>query len=80
VESFNGRLRDELLDRELFLRVPEARYVLYEWREDYSLRRPHGGLNWRTPAAHAASLAGPSVGATPFPTVQPAEQDQPIPS
>ena len=32
VESFNGRLRDELLNRELFLSVPEARYVLDEWR------------------------------------------------
>jgi len=32
VESFNGRLRDELLNRELFLSLPEARYVLDEWR------------------------------------------------
>ena len=78
VESFNGRLRDELLNRELFLSVPEARYVLDEWREDYNCRRPHGSLNWRTPAAFAASLAGPPVGATPLPTVQPADQHQPI--
>jgi putative transposase len=78
VESFNGRLRDELLNRELFLSVPEARYVLDQWREDYNLHRPHGGLNWRTPAAYAASLAGPPVGATPLPTAQPADQHQPI--
>jgi putative transposase len=70
VGSFNGRLRDELLNRELFLSVPEARYVLDERREDCSLRRPHGGLNWRTPAAYAASLAGPPVG--------PTDQDQPV--
>jgi transposase InsO family protein len=58
VESFNGRLRDELLNREIFLSVPEARCVLDERREDYNHRRPHGSLNWRTPAAYAASLAG----------------------
>ena len=56
VESFNGRLRDELLNRELFLSVPEARYVLDEWRQEYNHRRPHGGLNWQTPAAYAAKL------------------------
>jgi putative transposase len=78
VESFNGRLRDELLNREIFLSVPEARYVLDEWREDYNHRRPHGSLNWRTPAAYAASLAGPSVGAPPLPTAQPGNQHQPI--
>ena len=44
VESFNGRLRDELLDRELFLSLPEARVVLDQWRMDYNHRRPHGGL------------------------------------
>jgi putative transposase len=63
VESFNGRLRDELLNRELFLSLPEARYVLDEWRQEYNCRRPHSGLDWRTPAAYAASLAAPSVGA-----------------
>ncbi len=73
VESFNGRLRDELLNRELFLSVPEARYVLDEWREEYNQRRPHSGLNWQTPAAFAESLAGPAVGATPLPTAQPAQ-------
>jgi putative transposase len=78
VESFNGRLRDELLNRELFLSVPEARYVLDEWREDYNHRRPHGSLNWRTPAAFAESLAGPSVGAPPLPPAQPTDQHQPI--
>lgn len=80
MESFNGRLPDELLNRELFLSVPGARYVLDEWRQDYNHRRPHGGLNWRTPAAFAASLAGPPVGATPLRTAQPSDQHQPIPS
>ena len=56
VESFNGRLRDELLDRELFLSLPEARIVLDQWRMDYNPRRPHGGLKWLTPAAFVAGL------------------------
>jgi len=56
VESFNGRLRDELLDRELFLSLPEARVALDEWRMEYNHRRPHGGLKWITPAAYVAGL------------------------
>ena len=84
VESFNGKLRDELLNRELFLGLDEARYVLDEWRLDYNHRLPHWSLNWRTPAAYAASLkdapvagvfpaaspADPTVGATPRPPAQ----------
>ena len=78
VESFNGRLRDELLNRELFLSLPEARYVLDEWRQEYNERRPHSGLDWQTPATFAASLAGPSVGAPPLPSAQPTRQHHPI--
>jgi putative transposase len=65
VESFNGRLRDELLDRELFLSLPEARVVLDEWRMDYNHRRPHGGLKWITPAAYVAGLDDMASGAFP---------------
>lgn len=85
VESFNGKLRDELLNRELFLGLDEVRYVLDEWRLDYNHRRPHSGLNWQTPASYAAgldetmagvfpaaSLAEPVVGAAPLPPAQPA--------
>jgi putative transposase len=78
VESFNGRLRDELLNGELFLSLPEARYMLDEWREEYNHRRPHGGLEWRTPGAFAASLAAPPVGASPLPADQPALQPHAI--
>jgi len=78
VESFNGKLRDELLNRELFLSLPEARYVLDEWRHEYNQRRPHSGLNWRTPAGFAAALAGPPVGAPPLPPAQPTSHYQPI--
>jgi transposase InsO family protein len=66
VESFNGKLRDELLNRELFLSVPEARYVLDEWRVEYNHRRPHSGLGWQTPAAYAATLVDRQAGV--FPT------------
>ena len=66
MESFNGKLRDELLNRELFLSVPEARYVLDEWRAEYNQRRPHGSLGWQTPAAYAAKLVDRQVGV--FPT------------
>ncbi|MBM4022888.1 MAG: transposase [Planctomycetes bacterium] len=48
VESFNGRPHDDLLDRKLFLSLPEARVVLDQWRMDYNHRRPHGGLKWLT--------------------------------
>jgi len=56
VESFNGKLRDELLNRELFLSLAEARYVLDQWRLEYNHRRPHRGIGWQTPAAFAATL------------------------
>ena len=65
VESFNGKLRDELLNRELFLSVPEARFVLDEWRLEYNHRRPHSGLNWQTPAAYAAALDDRQAGVFP---------------
>ena len=88
VESFNGKLRDELLNRELFQRLAEARSVLDEWRLDYNDRRPHSALGWQTPAVLAANLkaqediadgasppamqADPPVGAAPLPPDQPA--------
>ena len=79
VESFNGRLQDELLNGELFLSLDEARYVLDEWRLEYNHRRPHSGINWQTPAAFAAAtLTGPPVGAPPLPPAQSADQYQPI--
>ena len=91
VESFNGKLRDELLNSELFLSLTEARYVLDDWRLDYNHRRPHSSLDWQTPAAFAATLetesagvfpaatrADPPVGAPPLPPAQHAAQPPPI--
>jgi putative transposase len=54
VESFNGKLRDELLNRELFLSLEEARWVIDRWRLDYNHRRIHSSLDYQTPAAYAA--------------------------
>jgi len=56
VESFNGKLRDELLNRELFLSLDEARWVIDRWRLDYNHHRPHSALEFQTPAAFAAGL------------------------
>ena len=57
-ESFNGRLRDELLNETLFRSLPHARAVLEAWRRDYNERRPHSKLGWLTPQAYAEALSG----------------------
>ena len=57
-ESFNGRLRDELLNETLFRSLPHARAVLEAWRRDYNERRPHSKLGWLTPQAYADALTG----------------------
>ena len=54
VESFNGKLRDELLNRELFLSLEDARWVIDRWRLDYNHHRRHSALDYETPAAFAA--------------------------
>ena len=54
VESFNSKIRDELLNRELFLHIDELRYVANRWRMDYNHYRPHSSLNYTAPAAFAA--------------------------
>jgi putative transposase len=56
VESFNGKVRDELLDVEQFACLAEARVVIEDWREDYNQRRPHSSLGMRSPARFAAAL------------------------
>ena len=57
-ESFNGRLRDELLNETLFRSLPHARAVLETWRRDYNETRPHSKLGWLTPQAYADALSG----------------------
>lgn len=59
-ESFNGRLRDELLNETLFRSLPHARAVLENWRRDYNEQRPHSKLGWMTPRDYARALSGES--------------------
>jgi putative transposase len=60
IESFNGRLRDELLNETLFRSLPHARAVLEAWRRDYNETRPHSKLGWMTPLGYARALCGES--------------------
>jgi putative transposase len=53
VESFNGRLRDELLNETLFTSLAHARAMLAAWKHDYNTSRPHSGLGWLTPSEFA---------------------------
>jgi len=53
IESFNGRLRDELLNETLFSSLTHARSALSSWCNDYNDHRPHSGIGWLTPAAFA---------------------------
>jgi transposase InsO family protein len=55
-ESFNGRMRDELLNETLFLGLDHAREKIAAWVDDYNHRRPHSALAYLTPAAYSASL------------------------
>ena len=55
-ESFNGRMRDELLNETLFCGLDHARKAIATWVADYNERRPHSALHYQTPAAYAATL------------------------
>ena len=50
-ESFNGKLRDECLNGEIFYSLKEAQIVIEKWRVEYNTRRPHSALGYRPPAA-----------------------------
>lgn len=56
VESFNGRLRDELLNETLFSSMAHARAVLQAWCNDYNTNRPHSRISWLTPAEYAQNF------------------------
>jgi len=49
-ESFNGKLRDELLNGEIFYTLKEAKVLIEEWRKTYNTIRPHSSLDYRPPA------------------------------
>ena len=57
IESFNGRLRDECLNENLFSSLAEARDILRKWKEDYNNIRPHSSLSNLALAEFAKNLA-----------------------
>lgn len=67
VESFNGRMRNELLNESLFFGLDHARSAVAEWRQDFNTTRPHSSLGYQTLAAVAEVLT-----ATANPVAQPA--------
>jgi putative transposase len=56
IESFNGRMRDELLNESLFFGLDHARKLITDWVRDYNTTRPHSSLGYRTPLAFAEGL------------------------
>ena len=64
VESFNGRMRDELLNESLFFGLNHARSAIAEWADDYNNFRPHSSLGYQTPAGYAGIIAATGSNAT----------------
>jgi len=52
-KSFNGKLRDEVLNTEIFYTLREAQIIIERWRQEYNTLRPHSSLNYRPPAPEA---------------------------
>ena len=71
MKSFNGRMRDELLNETLFFTTGQARSILARSVDDYNTERPHSSLGYATPAASAAGLEQQRAGFTP-PVASPA--------
>ena len=57
IESFNGKLRDELLNREVFTTLAEAKVLIEQWRKEYNEVRPHSALRYQPPAPSATMVA-----------------------
>jgi putative transposase len=73
IESFNARLRDELLDGEIFYSLVEAKIVIESWRRHYNTVRPHGSLGYKPPAPEVfAPAIPPRAAARPRPAPPPA--------
>ena len=64
VESFNSRLRDELLNVEVFTCLAEAKVLATDWCEDYNANHPHSALGMMSPERFAASRRSPNGQAT----------------
>ena len=64
IESFNGKMRDELLAREIFYSLKEAQVLIQMWRKQYNTIRPHSALGYRPPAPAAIYVQSQPVGLT----------------
>ena len=62
VEAFNGKLRDELLNGEMFNTLREAQVLIEEWRRHDNRVRPHSSLGYRPPAPETAPMARSQIG------------------
>jgi len=60
VESFNSKLRDELLNGEIFYTLREAKVIIERWRRYYNVERPHSSLGYRPPAPEAIVASSPT--------------------
>jgi putative transposase len=60
-ESFNGKLRDECLNQEIFYSLKEARVVIEQWRKQYNTVRPHSSLGYRPPAPQTSTGRSPTL-------------------
>jgi putative transposase len=84
IESFNGRLRDELLNETLFTSLAQARVALECWRADYNGSRPHSRLGWKTPSEFAFTFQSRrdlalryATGSAPAPAIHTVRQGSP---
>ena len=66
IESFNGNLRDEHLNREIFDTLFEPKVLIERWRIEYNTRRPHSSLGYRPPAPEAIEPLSSGFGAPPL--------------
>ncbi len=64
-ESFNGKLRDELLNGEIFCSLKEAKVLIEQWRHHYNTVRPHSSLGYRPPAPQTYMPVPPHLDGTP---------------
>ncbi|MFL5813331.1 MAG: IS3 family transposase [Bdellovibrionia bacterium] len=69
VESFNGKLRDELLNGEIFFTLTEAKVITEQWRKHYNTKRPHSALGYLPPAPETIQFKSPLYSSSELPKV-----------
>ena len=73
-ESFNSKLRDELLNSEIFYSLAEAKVIIEAWRRYYNTERPHSSLGYKPPAPEAIAWPSKPAGSLPPPAQAIAEK------